>query len=598
MCGIFGCFLTRPLTGEDIARLRHANASLAHRGPDGEGDFADAAKGMFIGHRRLSIIDLSDNSSQPMQRDDHVLSYNGELYNFRDLASELQHAGIAQRTTGDTEILLQSWMRWGKAALGKFDGMFAFALFDGLDIHLVTDPFGEKPLYAFESPDGVYFASEPGPIGRLVPLKFQPSDEDIAAFFSLGFLPAPRTGIPGLHRLPPATHVIIRNGRIVSMQRYWRPAAPRIGTGQIEPVSEKSLDAVESALVTSLERRLIADVPVGLFLSGGTDSVLLAALLSKVLKRSVSAITVAFPDGADESALAAKIADHLGLPHRILDSRADESWKRMPEELWSIYGDLIDNPTALSVRQMCRAVRDVITVAISGIGGDELFFGYQRYAFLYEKERIYERFAPIVDILRPLLGERFDVLPAWKSARTYIYVDPAWQYLAVKNGAAIDWLRSLKSMDSVAGSLFHGTERRAVYAARQFDLEEMLPSNFIPAVERGSMQASLEVRTPYLSRDLYAAVADIDQRALIASGRKSIAFALLRRYLPDDLIFSRKQGFVLPKSRYFAQDMASPANLPIGAGDIEKVWSKRTLPNYQDIALRMQILSAAYRSAA
>jgi asparagine synthase (glutamine-hydrolysing) len=185
MCGIFGLFLNRPLTEADVALGRAGTVALTHRGPDGEGEWIDGERGVFLGHRRLSIIDLTEASAQPMERGGSVIAYNGEIYNFRDLRSELEGKGVDFRSSGDAEVLLQAWREWGERALDRFDGMFAFSIWDGEKAHFAVDPFGEKPLFWAETTDGVYVSSELKPLVDLLDLKPSISDELAAALHSI-----------------------------------------------------------------------------------------------------------------------------------------------------------------------------------------------------------------------------------------------------------------------------------------------------------------------------------------------------------------------------------------------------------------------------
>ncbi|MHA1113908.1 MAG: asparagine synthetase B family protein, partial [Alphaproteobacteria bacterium] len=308
-----------------MALGQRGTAMLAHRGPDGEGAWRDDAAGLYLGHRRLAIIDLSPAAAQPMARHGGVIAYNGEIYNHPALRRELETDGAAFDSRSDTEVVLAAWSRWGPAALDRFDGMFAFALWRDGVLHLVTDPFGEKPLYWAETPDGIYFASEPAPLVECLGLVFQPTELEIAGFMALGFVPPPATGFPGLHVLPPASHLRMAAGQVETERRYWVPPSPMPRRGAIEPVGAEDLERIRGALVESLAGRVLSDVPLGLFLSAGIDSSLVAALARRDLGLDLQALTVAFPDGADESAGAAEIARILNLSHRIVDSREDNA---------------------------------------------------------------------------------------------------------------------------------------------------------------------------------------------------------------------------------------------------------------------------------
>ncbi|MBT5666020.1 MAG: asparagine synthetase B, partial [Rhodospirillaceae bacterium] len=329
MCGIFGLLFNRPLTAADIALGRAGTAALAHRGPDGDGEWMDADKGVFFGHRRLSIIDLGDGGSQPMHRDNSVLTYNGELYNYRALRTALAQEGVRCSSQSDTEVLLRALTQWGEGAFDRFDGMFALALWDGRHATLAVDPFGEKPLYYAATPDGVYFSSEIAPLANLLALKPHFDDEAWATYLSLGYIPAPKTAYPDIRRLEPASVMRVEGGALGLATRYWSPPWRNLDgsppTGPVRPIPDSGVDALRDALLESLEGRLIADVPIALFLSAGVDSALVAALCRQGLGRTLNCLTVAFPDGdiVDECDAAAAIAAHLGLPHEVLDNRVD-----------------------------------------------------------------------------------------------------------------------------------------------------------------------------------------------------------------------------------------------------------------------------------
>ena len=197
MCGIVGCSLSRPLTQDDLTLMRTMRDRLEHRGPDDGGEFYETAQGLYLGHRRLSIIDLDPRSAQPMEHQGNVLAYNGEIYNYRSIQKELAK-GKPLETAGDTEVVLRSWQMWGREALNKFDGMFAFGLWDReKTLHLVTDFFGEKPLYTYTNEDGIYFASEAGALIETFNLEFTPTDEEQSDLIYLGYIRPPHTGFKG-----------------------------------------------------------------------------------------------------------------------------------------------------------------------------------------------------------------------------------------------------------------------------------------------------------------------------------------------------------------------------------------------------------------
>ena len=248
MCGVFCLFLNRPLADSDIALGRAGTTALAHRGPDGEGEWTDRKDGVFLGHRRLAIIDPSPASDQPMQRDGNVITYNGEIYNFRQLRQTLQAKGIRFQTNGDVEVIFRAWQTWLDEMFCRLDGIFAFAFWDGHRGVVATDAFGEKPLFYAETDDGLYFSSEIRPLAQLLGLPPSMDEVTLAAYLALGFIPPPRTAFEKIRRVSAAKRLIIEHGKIVDEKTYWQPPISEIGRGPMEPLSSAHLDAVATAL--------------------------------------------------------------------------------------------------------------------------------------------------------------------------------------------------------------------------------------------------------------------------------------------------------------------------------------------------------------
>jgi asparagine synthase (glutamine-hydrolysing) len=590
MCGIVGFISTGVLTDEDIARGRRLRDGLAHRGPDGAGEWLDRARGIYLGHRRLSIVDLSDASAQPMSDDGLVLSFNGEIYNYMELRAELANMRHF-RTTGDTEVLLAAWHKWGAAALDRLDGMFAISLFDGEQMHLATDPFGEKPIYWAKTPRGCWFCSEADVLARELGLTFGPSPAEAQTFLALGFLPAPATGIPSLHEVPAATHGILTAEGFVRSRHYWTPPVARAAEGEIRGPSERELDEIGEAILESLRRRMRADVPVGLFLSAGVDSSLLAAMAARELGLKLQTLTVAFPDGKDESGPAGEIARYLGLPHKTIDSREATDWQHAPMEMADMFGVPSDNLTALSVRQMSALARQDMTVALSGLGGDELFFGYNRHLRLWAHRHLHRLGPPVAMALRPMAA-LLRAIPRVGAALDELAGSPAWRFLSAKNNSLGGIVDRLALAVSALSAEFPG-DRDLVYEARDFDVRRSLPGNYIPSVDRASMRVGLEVRAPFLSRAIAECIGRMDARALVAGGQKVVLRRLLARYLPAGLVDRPKQGFVFPAARYLAgRDANPPAAAGIDPELAAGIWRQRADGRYRSFALRLCILEA------
>lgn len=573
MCGIVGCQLKRPLNDLDIKRMRHLCDALIYRGPDGSGEHIDIERGLYLGHRRLSIIDLDERSAQPMQTKRQIVTYNGEIYNYLELRRELDPY-YNFKTKSDTEVLLHAWDRWGQDALLKFDGMFAFALQDAEGLHLITDFFGEKPLYLLEREEGFYFSSEAQPLIEVFELEWKPTDKAISEFMHLGYIEAPATGYVGLTALLPGTHGLINQNYQLHQTNYWRPPIPDIPQGKVSKITTQDFEKLRDILCTSVERRLRGDVKMGLFLSGGVDSALVAALSSIELSVDLQSYTTTFPDGHDESFYATQIANHLEINHTIVQTEDDQSWRCAPHSLCTLYGIPNDNMTVFAIEKMCGIAKDNLTVALTGLGGDELFYGYNKYQSFYKNEWLYQ----YADFLQPFLPF-LAALPIskFKTAASLLKGKHMHHYFRVKNGEGQNEIDAmgLQALEHILNREIKGISHQARY----FDLISTLPQSYIPAVDRGSMRQSVELRTPFLSRDLLDFVMTLDQRALIAKEKKYMLRHLLKRYMPLDLLTPAKQGFVYPFSRYFKQD------------NVDFSCDKNLIANNERLAMRQCLLA-------
>ncbi|MGH1456344.1 MAG: asparagine synthase (glutamine-hydrolyzing) [Alphaproteobacteria bacterium] len=584
MCGIVGCKLKRPLNPDDVMQMRGMRDQLSHRGPDGAGEYITEEDGLYFGHRRLSILDPEARSAQPFVNGGTVLTYNGEIYNYLELRSELS-AHVGFETSGDTEVLLKAWQLWGAKCLDKLDGMYAFAIQDKNAIHLVTDPFGEKPLYVYENDDGLYFASEAKPLITAFNLEWKPTHDIICDFLNLGYIRPPHTGYKGLQNIPPATHITIKPDGTRTKQAYWAPSLPPPSSGgTIRPFETSQIDTLRDLLCESLEMRLRSDVPIGLFLSGGIDSALIAALATKELGATLQSYTVSFGGETDESESAANIAHYLGIENKIISTKSDNACQNVPQNLLDLYGVPNDNMTGLAVHQMCVSAKEYLTVALSGLGGDELFMGYNKYANSYKNRSLYD-LSPYIQSLLPLL----DLMPfsKTKTAAKLLRGSTEEQFFRLKNGDAADSVRALGYGN--IEEFLTDCDAPLYMKARQSDLMSSMPQSYIPAVDRASMKQAIEVRTPFLNRTLLNYVWGLDQRALIHFGKKNMLSTLLSRYMPLELLTPRKQGFVYPIPRQLSYDFKG-APWYNEAEKIEKK-IKEGSKDYERLALRISILS-------
>ncbi len=592
MCGIFGLFLSRSLTEADISLGRLGCEALAHRGPDGDGEWFDIDAGVYLGHRRLSILDLSDAASQPMKSNANVLSYNGEVYNFLELRSRLKGLGATFTSTGDTEVLLRGWEHWGSEVLDHIDGMFAFALWDGQHGYLSIDAFGEKQLFYAITSDGIYFSSELLPLAQLLEAERDINEELLTAYLCLGYFPSPATAYKKIKRLDPGTFLTINQGQVKEEKTYWKPSPLEAGRGRVRPLSEQNLDRIRDVLIQSIERRLLADVPLCLFLSSGVDSSLVASLLKCELEKDVTCLTVSFPRGAvvNEAPVARRIAGHLGLEFIEVES-SETSSAAGADAVLDFFGQPNSGLTVIPQYQVASSAVSNFSVAIGGMGGDELFCGYFKHWFFYRYRHLYA----LPESLRLGLGGFAGMMPgSFSRIRHFsnlVGVRSKEFYLANKNYPCIEWLRQLPKYEEWTDSEFMGMEQPEL-SIPFYELTKIMANCQLPSLDLGSMRASLELRTPFLCRALIDELANHDARAFMAFGQKSVLRRLLGRYLPEELRDQPKMGFVFPADIFlkpYSDKAPDVSGLP--RSFVDKAWENRSAQGWSSIAVRLALLS-------
>lgn len=564
------------------------SACLQHRGPDSSGSWVDEAAGVAFGFRRLAILDLRPTGEQPMVSADGrwVVVFNGEIYNHPDLRRDLEGRGIAFRGSSDTEVLVESIARWGlESTLQRADAMFAMAAWDRRDreLHLAVDRFGEKPLYYGWCSQRLLFASE------LDALRTQPGFDrtvDRAALVDLlavGYVGGSRSIYASVSKVEPGTWLTLRRGAepgATLVARPWWSAMTAAIEAHSGPAREGDQEqALHDALRMSTSRRMVADVPVGAFLSGGLDSSLIVALMQESASAPVRTFTVGFdrPD-YDESPHAREVARVLGTDHteaRLSISEASDLVPRMPELFDEPLGDASVLPTYL-VSRMAR--RDV-TVAIAGDGGDELFGGYGRHV----AHRLVARLGVLPPPLRNLLARAAQSLGPRQWERVVGVLGPGLRTRVgqarlpeklEKLAAVIDnphpdvLFDRLSSIWPDAPSVVVGMEaegralgmlpagmdpsERAMLA----DTLEYLPGDLLVKTDRSSMAVSLETRLPFLSPDVYSVAWAMPSELRAGTGvGKRVVRDLLRRYLPAELIDRPKMGFDVPVSDWLRGEL-------------------------------------------
>ena len=554
MCGIVGRlnFDSCPV---DVHELTEARDRLANRGPDGAGSWTDGPVG--LAHRRLSILDLSDRGAQPMQSADGslVITYNGEIYNFLDLRKELSAAGHRFATGTDTEVILAAYREWGIDCLQRFNGMFAFGLWDAQRrrLMLARDRIGVKPLYFTMNSRRIVFGSTLKAITAFSDAPREISREAMDLFFQMAYIPAPHSIYRHVHKLEPGTWLECSADGDTRENRYWS-LVPR---GTAAATTESAADQLEMLLDSSVRYRLISDVPVGAFLSGGLDSSTIVALMCRN-SDTVQTFTVGFGEAEfDESTHARRIADYLGTRHEELILRPEDLLTiadRVPAHSDEPFADVSAIPT-LALAELARAN---VTVALSGDGGDELFAGYPYYDLLARLDPWRRRANFAAPLLRAANALRLPHRPAMGlAALSQRRTSDLYAYMRGPLKAR-PFSRIVGCPPSGAGNWFDGRLNREVpngtLVERYMDLDirSYLVDDILVKVDRATMAHGLEARNPLLD---YRVVEFT--RSLSGSlhtepiGAKPVLRKVLERLLPKELFERPKQGFSVPIREWF-----------------------------------------------
>jgi asparagine synthase (glutamine-hydrolysing) len=592
MCGIAG-ILDISLSPE---ALRQATGrmcdALAHRGPDGSSIWSEG--GVALGHRRLAVIDLSPTGQQPMVAASgrFVITYNGEIYNFRELRKELSSLGAHFNGGNDAEVALAAIDHWGlKAALPRFTGMFAFALWDRhqRSIHLVRDRLGVKPLFWAHRGRRMVFSSETRALLSSGLLDDNLSEEGLAAYLRWGYVPAPNSIVCGIHKLPPG-HLVTMTAQVDSAQpeAWWcltRVVEEQV-TRRVPRTEEDALRHLEEVMESSVRRRLVADVPVGAFLSGGTESAAVVALMQKSSNRTVQTFTLGFQGCRyDEAPTARRIAAALGTFHREIYAEPTEVRDLAPK-LGAISDEPLADGSLLATYLIAKAAREDVTVVLTGDGGDELFAGYSRYFQAVSMWRVF-RHLPMT--VRIFLSNALGYLPSVVAGDDRA---TAVQQIIRKVRRLTDFLPAASLQDLYErqhtfwpstqwpGTILSpelGKSNRAgalascgvVELLQVFDSLTYLPDDVLVKVDRATMAVGLEAREPLLDQDVLAFAWQLPRHLLEkAGGGKWLLRRLLDKYLPPGYVLARKKGFGIPMAawlrtvlRQWAEDVLEPGRI-------------------------------------
>jgi asparagine synthase (glutamine-hydrolysing) len=572
MCGICGVFEYASSMRVDREQLSRMNATIVHRGPDEDGFFVRDRVGLAM--RRLRIIDLA-GGSQPIANEDETVSivFNGEIYNYRELRRELIDRGHRFRTQSDTEVVVHAYEEFGTSCVEHLDGMFAFAIYDaripGSDrLFLARDPFGKKPLYYADLGRTLIFGSEIKPILEDPRVSKEIDFEALHHYLSLLVIPAPWSIFQSIRKLP-AGHWMLVDERGTQIERYWHCDAEPADVAENEAVEE-----IRRLLFRAVEKRLIAEVPLGAFLSGGLDSSLVVAIMSQLSKAPVKTLSVGFegPATHNELPFARRLAEHCRTDHTELTLKPDVV--AMVHDLVRYADEPFGISSALPTLLIARAARQRLTVVLTGDGGDEMFGGYSHY--LWERwAGAFRRLPPVADTMlltaAGTLGRRVDGRAGALRSRVTKFVSNArrpdvarrlgWgsafsqdEKLALYSGDLAQM--SIEATTAVLERHLDGTRGFEPAALQnRLDVEVWLPDEMLAKVDRMTMGASIEARCPLLDRDLARFLFSLPFRQKVPGSRGRHLKHLLRRVaadlLPADLLERPKQGFNVPLDAWF-----------------------------------------------
>lgn len=562
MCGIVGFAAAPGQTAPSPDVGEAMTAAILHRGPDDGGVYREEA--VLLGMRRLAIIDLA-GGHQPMQSADgrHVLVFNGEIYNFRRLRAELAALGHPFRTDSDSEVILAAYAAWGEAAVVRLEGMFAFALWDRdrRQLLLARDRLGKKPLFLWESGQGIGVASE---LKSLLALPGFPREIDalvLPSYFAFGYVPSPRSVFRNVRKLPPGHYAVFREGRIAEIPYWTLESTPGFAGSEAE-----ALEELHHRLAAAVEDRLVSDVPFGAFLSGGLDSSVVVALMAERMAMPVRTFSIGFEEARySELSDARRVARHLGTEHHELVVRP-EATALVERLVWHLDEPFADS-SALPTYLVAELARSHVKMVLSGDGGDEAFAGYERYRKFLALERL--------GMLRPLAARGFGLagrlLPGRRGQRLRRLAERLSERFpdSYLSGVALSRPAELRALLGAAGDegyaalhpLFRPEDRRPLLdRIVEADIRSYLLDDILVKLDRMTMAASIEGRAPLLDHRVLEFAVRLPVSLRLRHGRgKYLLRELARRWLPSDILDKPKQGFAIPLPEWFRGTLGAMA---------------------------------------
>lgn len=573
MCGILGGTSPKIKKKEDIALMLGA---LKHRGPDGDGVFFDKKNKIFLGHHRLSIIDLSSKASQPMRittknKQECIITFNGEIYNYKEIRAELESKGYKFKSDSDTEVVLTSYLEWGTSCVEKFRGMFAFGIWDEAKkkIILARDRFGVKPLYYYFGGEDFIFASELKAIYEFSNFHKEIDLETLPLYFHFGYIPDPYTIFKNVFKLEAGMIMEIPlpfNSFSFKKEKYWSSESC-FSKEKIKNTldEEKVLKDLENVLSASFNCRMVADVDVGIFLSGGIDSSLVAALLQKDSQKKIKTFTIGFSDKKyDEAPYARKIAEYLGTEHKEYYVSIDDL-KQAFDDYAGIFDEPFGDSSGLLTYILSRLTRQEVKVVLSGDGGDELFLGYDKYRAIESVMKssgvsrdikikiidtlgpkklsslyaVFSRFLPLSKHtnIREKISKLSNLLKGKNLSEMFDFASSYWQKEEIYN------LLGYSGRTNIFNQNYNLDAREQMQI---WDIKNYLVSDILVKTDRTTMAHGLEAREPFLDYNILDYLGKLPIEIRYKGESKYWLKKILSKYVPKDLWDRPKAGFQAP----------------------------------------------------
>lgn len=547
MCGICGYVVNHAI---DSSVLCNMNNSLAHRGPNDTGLYYDEYNGRYLGlgHRRLSILDLSIDGHQPMISDENsiILVFNGEIYNYKQLKTEILmfNPNINFNSNTDTEVLLKGWMIYGVNVINKLNGMFSFCIYDlsKRKMYLVRDRMGQKPLYYYKD-DILVFASEIKAIKCMPDIELEINKQEVSNYMYYGYIDSPNTIYNNIYKLPQGSYLeydLCSND--YEIKQYWN--YPYVKEEKRLKVSEnEAAMRLEKLLYDSIEKRLVADVPVGTFLSGGIDSSIISCIAQRIKVEPIDTFTISFDNKKyDESSFAKEVADIIGSNHHEIKVN-QEDFNFLLEEMVDYFDEPFADPSEIVTMLVSEYAKKTVSVVLSGDGGDELFGGYE----IYDSVAKYQNNLAVIEIIKKYgkskyLPKKIRNINRW--ANMGANVIDAWNF---ERDNLVNMVVDSEIRPQPRSISHDLKEKDLVERRMHLDAVKYLPDDILVKIDRASMRCSLEARSPFMDHHIveYAASLPIDYK-YVHNNKKKILKKILSKYVPQKIIERPKMGFAVP----------------------------------------------------